>query len=394
RSGDQFYPYRQGSDFFYLSGINQDGSALVLSPGHPDPLFREILFIRDSDPKTELWSGSQLSRDQAAALSGISQVRLMEEMDSIVKKMIPRIKIAYLEHSDNGTASSHLRTSRKVLYDKLTTQYPELGISPLSPLMIRLRMVKEYEELEEIRKAAAITRSAFLRVLDTLKPGMREYEVEAELTAEFIRRGAEGHAYETIVACGKNALTLHYVANNGLCEDGALLLMDFGADVNNYAADCSRTVPVNGKFSKRQRQVYDAVVRVFKQAREMMQPGIIMADFHSGIGLLWEEEHIGLGLYSREEADTATPSDPLWKKYFMHGTSHSLGLDVHDPFDRSVPFHPGMVLTCEPAIYIPEEGLGIRLENDMLITENGAVDLMEDIPLEAEEIEEFMQRER
>jgi len=223
---------------------------------------------------------------------------------------------------------------------------------------------------------------------------MREFEVEAELSAEFTRRGAQGHAFEPIVASGSNALVLHYVENDGSCHDGDLLLMDFGSEVNNYAADCSRTLPVNGKFSGRQRALYNAVYRVFLQAREMMFTGTKMGDFHNQVGELWEQQHIDLGLYSLREARERSPSDPLWKKFFMHGTSHSMGMDVHDPFDRSEPFAPGMVLTCEPGIYIQKEGIGIRLENDILITEKGPVDLMADIPMEADEIENLMQSNR
>jgi Xaa-Pro aminopeptidase len=251
-------------------------------------------------------------------------------------------------------------------------------------------MIKEYEEIEEIRKASAITRSAFSRVLTTVSPGIMEYQVEAEIIGEFIRQGAEGHAYEPIVASGKNALILHYVQNNGVCRDGELLLLDFGAEVNNYAADCSRTIPVNGRFTKRQLEVYKAAMRVFKQARELMIPGTLMAEFHSSVGAIWEEEHIGLGLYSLKQAKESPEGEPLWKQFFMHGTSHSLGIDVHDPFDRTQPFQAGMVLTCEPAIYLPGEGIGIRLENDILITEQAPVDLLHDIPIEAEEIEELM----
>jgi len=221
-----------------------------------------------------------------------------------------------------------------------------------------------------------------------------EYQLEAEIIATFIKNGAAGHAYDPIVASGKNALILHYVKNSSQCLDGALLLMDFGAEVNNYAADCSRTFPVNGRFSKRQREVYEAVLRVFREARSQMVPGTVLAEFHQHVGALWEEEHIALGLYSREDAKGHPDQDPPWKDYYMHGTSHSLGLDVHDPFDRSRPFEPGMVLTCEPAIYIPEEQMGIRLENNILITADGPVDLMEEIPLEADEIEELMNSKR
>jgi len=231
-------------------------------------------------------------------------------------------------------------------------------------------------------------------VLEKAEPGVWEYQLEAEIIATFIKNGAAGHAYDPIVASGKNALILHYVKNNNQCRDGEMLLMDFGAEVNNYAADCSRSIPVNGRFSPRQREVYEAVLRVFSQARAMMVTGTVLAEFHQHVGALWAEEHIALGLYSREDAKGPSDQDPPWKNYYMHGTSHSLGLDVHDPFDRSRSFEPGMVLTCEPAIYIPEEQTGIRLENNILISLDGPVDLMEEIPFEADEIEELMNMKR
>jgi Xaa-Pro aminopeptidase len=376
RNGDQFYPFRQRSDFYYLTGINQEESVLVLSPAFPDSSFQEVLFIRKPTSKMAVWSGPGLSREEAVKLSGITQVKWLDELESVLDRLLPHASILY------GIG--------KVYQEKISRHYGELEFSQLSPLMTRLRMIKEPEEVDEIRKAITITRSAFLRVLHRLKPGVFEYEMEAEIIAEFIGKGAEGHAYEPIIAAGKNALILHYVENNSRCLKGDLLLMDFGAEVNNYAADCSRTLPVNGRYSKRQREVYEAVLRVFHQARAMMVSGTLMEDFHNQVGRIWQEEHLTLGLYSRKEAASAPKENPLWKQYFMHGTSHALGLDVHDPFDRSQPFRPGMVLTCEPAIYIPEEGIGIRLENDILITDGPPVDLMEEIPIEPEEIEELM----
>jgi len=303
-------------------------------------------------------------------LSGIKEIRWEDEADSFLGQMLPGATAVYADQKDSLERDQDL--------------------SPLSPHIDRLRMVKEPEELEEMKKAIRITRSAFLKVLEGVKPGNMEYELEAEITAEFVRKGAEGHAYEPIVASGRNALILHYIQNQNRCLDGQLILMDFGAEVNNYAADCSRTIPVNGKFSRRQRDLYEATHRVFKQAVKLMVPGVAMADFHNKVGALWEEEHLRLGLYSSSDVAARPASDPLWKNYYMHGTSHSLGLDVHDPFDRTQPFLPGMVLTCEPAIYLPEEGIGIRLENDILITEDQPVDLMSEIPIEADHIEELM----
>ncbi len=372
RNGDQFYPFRQHSDFFYLTGINLEESIFAFTPGHPDPNLREVLFIKRPTLKSELWTGQIPDQEEVQALSGIKQVRWLEEQNAILQLLIPEATMIYTDHETGAIPYQH-KTS-------------------LAPLLQSLRMIKQPEEIEEIRKAISITRSAFLRVLQRVEPGIYEYQVEAEIIGEFIGRGAEGHAFEPIMACGKNALVLHYVKNNCLCRDGELLLMDFGAEINHYAADCSRTIPVSGRFSRRHRLLYDAVLRVFRKARDLMVPGTVMADFHQAVGEFWQEEHIGLGLYSREEVEAHAGPEPLWKNFFMHGTSHSMGLDVHDPFDRLKPFKPGMVLTCEPAIYIPREKLGIRLENDILITDKGPVDLMEDIPIEADEIEELMNR--
>lgn len=385
-NGDQFYPYRQHSDFFYLTGITQEGSILVLSS------LGETLFIRKPDPKTLLWSGPLLTKEQASGLSGISEIYWIDELDNYLDEEIRNSNFLYLNYREETGSSDLIQTPDARMHERMSRLYPDLGRSSLAPLMVQLRMVKEPEEVEEIRKACSITRSAFFRVLNNLEPGMREYEVEAELWAEFIGRGSPGHAFEPIVASGRNALILHYVENSGTCRAGDLLLMDFGAEVNHYAADCTRTVPVGGRFSPRQKEIYESVYRVYIEARSLMKPGTLMDDLHKRVGKLWEEEHIALGLYSRKDADERPDHEPMWKQYFVHGTSHSLGLDVHDLFDRSVPFQPGMVLTCEPAIYIPEEGLGIRLENDILITENGPVDLMEDIPMKAGEIEDLLQR--
>jgi Xaa-Pro aminopeptidase len=370
RNGDQFYPFRQQSDFFYLTGINLEESIFAFSPDHPDPELREILFIKRPTLKSELWTGQVPGPEEAKSLSGIGQVRWLDEQEAFLQLLIPSASTVYADHEAGGI--------------------PYQNKESLAPLLQVLRMIKQPEEIREIRRAAAITRSAFLRVLKKVEPGLYEYQVEAEIIGEFIGLGAEGHAFEPIVASGKNALILHYVENNCLCREGELLLMDFGAEVNHYVADCSRTIPVSGRFTGRQRSLYDAVLRVFRKARDLMVPGTLMNDFHEAVGELWEEEHIALGLYSREDVDFHAGEEPLWKNFFMHGTSHSMGLDVHDPFDRSTPFEAGMVLTCEPAIYIPDEKLGIRLETVILITDKGPVDLMEDIPIEADEIEELM----
>jgi len=372
RNGDQYYPFRQSSNFFYLTGITMEECIFVFSPSHKDPDLREILFIKRPTQKSELWTGQSPRLQELEALSGIGQVRWLDEQDAFLKLLIGDETLVFTD-SEEGK-----------------NRYPRSA--ELSPLLQSLRMIKQAEEIEEIKRAISITHSAFLRVLRKAKAGLYEYELEAEIISEIIGKGGEGQAFETIVAGGKNALVLHYVDNNCICVEGDLVLLDFGAEVNHYASDCSRTIPVNGRFTSRQRSLYDAVLRVFRKARNLMIPGTLMADFHQAVGELWEEEHIALGLYSLDDVKTHTGTDPLWKNYFMHGTSHSMGLDVHDPFDRTLPFEAGMVLSCEPAIYIPEEHLGIRLENDILITEKGPVDLMEGIPIEADEIEELMKK--
>jgi Xaa-Pro aminopeptidase len=370
RYGDQYYPFRPTPGFFYLTGISLEECLLVLSPGHSDPGLREILFIKKPSLKTELWRGHVPGPGQVQKLSGINQVRWMEERDATLEQLISDETHVYTDQV-NGKES-----------------YPHT--SPLAPLLQRLRSVKQQEEIAEIQKAISITRSAFLRALKHIRPGLFEYQVEAEIIGELIGKGSEGHAFDPIIACGKNALVLHYTENNCRCGEGEMLLMDFGAEVNYYVADCSRTIPVSGHFTRRQKQLYDAVLRIFRQARELMVPGVLMDDFHQAVGKMWEEEHLSLGLYTPGDVEANRGSEPLWKNYFMHGTSHSMGLEVHDPFDRQVPFQPGMVFTCEPAIYIAEERVGIRLENDILITGKGPVDLMESIPIEADEIEDLM----
>jgi len=381
RSGDQHYPFRQLSHFFYLTGINQQNNLFVFFPDHPDPDLRESIFIQKSTPKSELWTGPMPGPEEVQRLSGIARVRWLEEKDEGLALLLKEATMVYCDQ-DLAALGPQARFSALEKVERM----------PLAPLVERLRMVKEAEEIDQMRKAISITRSAFLEVLDMTRPGVWEYQLEAGIIGNFIRNGAAGHAFDPIVASGKNALILHYVRNNSQCANGTLLLLDFGAEVNNYAADCSRTIPVNGRFSNRQREVYEAVLRVFRQARGLMVPGTVLAEFHQQVGALWEEEHLALGLYTREEIQAKAGQAPPWKNYYMHGTSHSLGLDVHDPFNRARPFEPGMVLTCEPAIYIPEEAMGVRLENNILITGEGPVDLMEEIPMEVDEIEEMMNR--
>lgn len=372
RNGDQYFPYRQSSDFLYLTGIHQERSILMLNPWHPDAEYREVLFILKPDEEMLLWNGHKLTVEEAFDISGISNVRWIEDCGRVMDEILRKAGGVYLNIPEIPKFNPEADTSDQRHAGNFIKSYPLHTVYRLSPLIQKIRMIKEPEEIELIREACRITLKAFEKVKQELKPGMYEYELEAILTSEFIRNGASGHAYDPIIAGGANACILHYTTNDQLCRDGDLLLLDFGAEYGAYAADCSRTIPVNGTFTSRQNEVYSALLEVFLETKKLMKPGILMADFHSKVGEMMQEIHIRLGLYSRSDAEKSV----LWTKYYMHGTSHSIGLDVHDPFDRQIPFSPGMVLSCEPAIYIREENLGMRIENDILITEDGNEDLM------------------
>jgi Xaa-Pro aminopeptidase len=387
RNGDQYFPFRQNSDLFYLTGIEQEMTVLLLTPG-VDPSMR--LFIRKPEPKLEIWEGRKLDQETASGISGIETVLWLDELDDVLKKVIkPSVKV-YYNPREMGKFKPDYPSRDERLVAGLMEDHPKKEFLMLAPLMTEFRLVKEPEEMDLIRESVRITDSGLERVLGFVKPGVYEYQVEAELTHEFIRHGSTGHAYPPIIASGGNACFLHNIRNDHLCRDGDLLLMDFGAEYANYAADCSRTIPVNGKFTSRQRELYQSTKRVFHYARSMMKPGTTIDELNREVGKMWEDEHQRLGLYTRNELSRQTKEDPLYKKYYPHGTSHFIGLDVHDAGGRQVVLKPGMVLSCEPGIYIPEEGTGLRLENDLFITESGNFDLMEDFPMDPDEIEAKM----
>jgi Xaa-Pro aminopeptidase len=392
RNGDQNFRFRQSSDFFYLTGIDQEKSILVMNPKHPEEKFREVLFIMNASPEQVTWNGYRLSRAEASEISGIGNVHWLEEYEKIMPEILYRSQNLYLNAPEHIKYKAEIESRDVRMAKKVQSVFPLHSYHRLAPVLSKIRMIKEPEEIQLIQKAIDITNDAFIRVLKFLKPGHMEYEVEAEISHEFIRKAANGHAYEPIIASGANACILHYIDNNRECKDGDLLLMDFGAEYANYAADITRTIPVNGKFTPRQAEVYDANVRVLRATIKMLKPGILISEYQAEVGKLWEAEHLKLGLYSEADIRNHEGSQPLWFKYYMHGTSHSIGLDVHDCFDKAERLQAGMVFSCEPAIYIPEEGIGIRLENDILITENGNTDLSKDIPVEREEIEELMRK--
>lgn len=392
RSRDQFFPFRQDSDLFYLSGINQERTILIIAPDYPDPSLQEVLLIRKSDPKLETWEGHKLTPEEARSLSGIQTIRYEEDYESVLAQLMLHSDNIYLNPIELPKFIPELPGRNLRYANQLRQKFPAHLYKRLAPLMSRLRTVKSPEEIKIMKKACHITKDAFLRVLKYVKPGMMEYEIEAEMTYEFLKQGAGGHAYPPIVASGINACTLHYIDNNKTCKDGDLLLMDFGAEYGNYAADCSRTIPVNGRFTSRQKDLYNSVLEVFRFAKEQIKPGNTINKINKEVCRKFEAEHISLGLYTKDDLARQEKENQLCQQYYMHGTSHFLGLDVHDTGEKDIEFKPGMVLTCEPGIYIRQEQTGIRLENDILITSNGNEDLMEDIPIELNEIENLIRQ--
>lgn len=390
RSGDQSFLFRQNPDFFYLTGIDQEQSILLLFPDCPNPLYKEVLFLRQTNEHIAVWEGHKFTKDEAKAASGIENICWLGEFDNILQSIINYADHIYINTNENERYIHTVPYRDMRMLGELRQKYPLHKYERAAVILRDLRPVKSEGEVQLTRKACAITRDGFIRTLKFVKPGVAEYEIEAEITHEFLRQRATGHAYSPIIASGKNAVVLHYVDNNQVCRDGEVVLMDFGAEYANYNADLTRSIPVNGRFTKRQRDVYDAVLRVMRAATKMLVAGTMLSAYQDEVGKIMTSELIGLGLLDKREVEKQDPKSPLYKKYFMHGTSHHLGLDVHDFASRYKVFETGNILTCEPGIYIPEEGLGIRLENDVLITENGNVDLMADIPIEADEIEAIM----
>ncbi|WP_231491030.1 aminopeptidase P family protein [Pedobacter sp. Leaf170] len=390
RSGDQNFIFKQNPDLFYLSGIDQEQTILLLYPDCPNPLYREVLFLRQTNDYIKVWEGYKYTKDQAMASSGIKSIYWLDDFDNILHSIVNYADNIYLNANENDRYA-HTVPYRDIRFiNDIRTKYPLHHLERSAPIMRQLRAVKSDVEIELTKKACAITRDAFVRVLKFTKPGVKEYEIEAEIIHEFIRQGGTGHAYTPIIASGHNANILHYNDNNQECKDGDVILFDFGAEYANYNADMSRSIPVSGKFTDRQKQVYKAVHHVMKGATKLLVDGAVWNTYHEQVGELMTEQLVNLGLISTDDVKKQNPAWPAYKKYFMHGTSHHLGIDVHDFAGRYTPFAVGNILTVEPGIYIPQEGLGIRLENNILITSNGNIDLMADIPVEADEIEDIM----
>jgi Xaa-Pro aminopeptidase len=390
RNGDQNHPFRQNSDLFWLTGIDQEKTILVICPNHPLVEYREALFLRKTNEHIAVWEGHKYTKEEAREQSGILSVFWYEEFETMLPLMMHHSKNVYINLNENDRFVTEVPYREERFANSIRAKYSNHNYERSGPIMAALRAVKSEIEVGLLRQACLITDKAFRRVLNFVKPGVMEYEIEAEIIHEFIRNRSTGHAYTPIIASGASACVLHYVENNKRCNDGDVILMDFGAEYANYNADLTRCIPVNGKFTPRQRDVYNAVLRVMRQAMKMLVPGNTIPKYHEEVGKIMEQELIGLGLLNAAEVKKQDAKNPLYKKYFMHGTSHFLGLDVHDIGSRYEPMKAGMVFTCEPGIYIPEENLGIRIENDILITEKGQLDLMAEIPIEADEIEEMM----
>ncbi|MFA5973563.1 MAG: aminopeptidase P N-terminal domain-containing protein [Lentimicrobiaceae bacterium] len=389
RTGDQTHIFRQNSDMFYLTGLDQEKCILTLCPEHPVPTMREILFTVKTSDMMVVWNGHKYTMDEVREVSGIQNVKWLDDFEITLRDLMSRVQVVYLNQNEYPKFVTEVPVRDARFAGKMQLDFPVHSYERLAPIITGLRLVKEPEEIVQIQKACDLTNDGFRRVLRFVKPGLKEYEVEAEFTHEFIRKGGTGHAYPPIIASGANACILHYNTNYNNCNDGDLMLMDVGAEYGNYAADMTRTIPVNGKFTPRQRQVYDAVLRILKAATSMLKPGATIEKWHAEVCKLMEKELVGLGLISKVDLKNQTADSPAYFRYYMHGTGHFLGLDVHDVGSRQDVFETGMVMTCEPGIYIPEEGIGIRLENDILVAEE-PVNLMSGIPIEPDEIERLM----
>lgn len=388
---DSTMPFQQQRDIFYLSGVDQEESILLIFPDALNPKHREILFLRETNDHIAVWEGAKLSKKQAFEVSGIQTVYWLTEFDKVFFDLMTEARTIYFNTNEHYRQAVVTET-RDDRFIKATKQkFPAHQVGRSFPIMEALRGVKEPEEIALIQTACNITEKGFRRLLGFVTPGVWEYEIEAELLHEFVCNRSRGFAYTPIIASGASANVLHYVENNKQCKDGGLLLLDVAAEYANYASDLTRTIPVNGKFTKRQRQVYDAVLRVKNEATKLLVPGTIWAEYHKEVGKIMTSELLGLGLLDKADVANENPDWPSYKKYFMHGTSHHMGLDTHDYGALKTPMKANMVFTVEPGIYIPEEGFGVRLEDDVVIQEQGApFNLMANIPIEAEEIEGLM----
>ena len=387
-NSDGTMPFKQNSDLFWLTGVDQEESLFAMTKKNGK--IEEFLFVKETNEHIAIWEGAKLSKDSATKNSGIKNIYWLSDIEKLLNKEISNTAFLYLNKNIHSRATSLVQTRDDRFREQIMKKFPDKSIDEIAPIMHELRFIKSDLEIGLMQKACDITEKGLRRILPIIKPGIAEFEIEAELMHEFLSNRSAGFAYQPIIGSGLDSCVLHYIDNNKRCLDGDILLMDFGAEYANYASDLTRTVPVNGKFSERQKNIYNAVHRVMKEATNMLRPGTDHKQMQQEVIKIMEEELIGLGLFDRLDVKNQDPKNPCYRKYFMHGTSHSLGLDVHDVGDTTTPMQPGMVFTCEPGIYIREEGIGIRLENDVLVTSSDPDDLMKNIPIDLEEIEDLM----
>ncbi len=390
RNGDAIYAFQQNSDLFWLSGIMQEDSLVILYPDNPDPKYRAVLVLLRPNELKEKWDGKRLRREEAVTISGMQTIVWLDALDALLQTWIHLADIIYLDTNENDRKASLVRSRDYRFVDEMKERYPLHQYERASRLMKELRAVKTDLEIEVVRKAIDITGKTFERILGFVKPGIMEYEIEAEILHSFLSQRSSGEAYGSIIASGDRARTLHYVSNNEECKDGELLLMDFGALYGGYAADLTRTIPVNGEFSARQKEVYDACLHLHNFAKSILKPGISVIDYTERVGDEATSQFLKIGLITESDVKNEDAENRAYRKYLYHGISHHIGIDVHDLGTRTAPIEAGMLFTVEPGIYIEEEAMGIRIENNLWITENGNVDLFEGIPITTEEIEAKM----
>ncbi|MDX1348784.1 MAG: aminopeptidase P N-terminal domain-containing protein [Putridiphycobacter sp.] len=390
-SADSTMPFQQHRDIFYLSGVDQEESILVLCPDAFDEKHREILFLKETNDHIAVWEGEKLTKERAFETAGIKSVFWLNEFESVMKQIMVQVKNVYINTNQHTRANTEVETREDRFIKAFKPKHPGHQFLNSATILHSIRSVKEPEEIALMQKACDITEKGFRRILKSIQPGIFEYEIEAELMHEFLKNRSKGWAYTPIIGSGPAACVLHYIENNKKCESGDVILMDFGAEYANYASDMTRCVPVNGRFTDRQKAVYNAVLSVKKEAEKLLVPGTFLHEYHKEVGHLMETQLLALGLLDKTDIKNQNPDWPAYKKYFMHGTSHFIGLDTHDVGSWTEPLKAGMVFTCEPGIYIPAEGLGIRLEDDLVVQNAGSpFNLMSSIPIEVEEIEDLM----
>lgn len=393
-NGDAVYTYRPNSDVLWLSGVVQEKSMVVLYPDNPDASAREVLVLLRPNEHLEKWEGHKLRKAEATTISGIKNVQWVDSFDAMLQVMMHHADTVYLNTNENDRLDTTLYRPDLIYVRELMDRFPVHKYERAAPIIKELRAIKTKEEVEITKEAINITAKAFDRVMKFIAPGVYEYEIEAEITHEFLRNRASRHAYDCIIASGDRARVLHYIENNQECKDGELILMDFGASYGNYNADMTRTIPVNGKFTKRQKEVYNAVLDVHNYAKSILKPNINVVDYTGKVCTEMEKQLVKIGLISKNDIKNQDPENPAYRKYFYHGVSHHLGLDVHDVGTRVLPVKEGMLFTVEPGIYIEEEQMGIRIENNIWLTKTGHIDLFKGIPITVEEIEAVMKKKK